>query len=319
MLENIRFEFHPLINEDVLIVDHYMEGLYNLALCDGELSIQEQEYINKLAMVTKMSKERQESVQYIDFDKNIDVLKYDFANKQIRYTFFCDLFVLAFCDGSISDEEFDFIGSMAETVNLDDRVFQYITRVAQAISKGTDNAYLLTILSRHKDVSFNQFQFYFGNVNNDRVKSKVKEIRSICNQLKELRNIYTKVNYNDMDSIIETFTDENQELLDSAVEKIENIRYEVEQETDDYIAFTEDDVYSDLEEIMHEIHHLSNMLLVHVAELSFSQMGFEGFDKHESDFDFAEDGKVFVNEIDTALAYLQEFDTYEDLVKKMGG
>ena len=166
MVENIRFEFHPLIKEDTLIVDHYMAGLYNLALCDGELSIQEQEYINKLAMVTKMSKERQESVQYIDFDKNIDVLKYDFANKQIQYTFFCDLFVLAFCDGSISDEEFDFIGSMAETVNLDDRVFQYITRVAQAISKGTDNAYLLTILSRHKGVSFNQFQFYFGNVNN---------------------------------------------------------------------------------------------------------------------------------------------------------
>ena len=116
-----------------------------------------------------------------------------------------------------------------------------------------------------------------------------------------------------------SFTYENQELLDFAVEKIENIRYEVEEETDDYIAFTEDDVYSDLEEIMHEIHHLSNMLLVHVAELSFSQMGIEGFDKHESEFDFAEDGRAFVNEIDKALAYLQEFDTYEELVKKMGG
>lgn len=318
MIENIRFDFHPLIKEDVLIVDHYIAGLYNLALCDGELSAQEEVFINKLAKAVNISNERLESIQYIDFDKNIDVLKYDFANKQIQYTFFCDLFVLALCDGNISDEEFDFIGSMAETVNLDDRVFQYITRVAQAVSEGTDNAYLLTILSRHKGVSFNQFQFYFGNVNNSKVRSKVTEIRSICKQLKELRSIYTQVDYDDTDSIIETFTDENQELLDSAVEKIEEIRYEVEEETDDYIAFTEDDVYSDLEEIIHEISHLSDMLWVHVAELSFSQMGFEGFDKYESDFDFAEDGRAFVNEIDKALEYLQEFDTYEDLVKKMG-
>lgn len=318
MIENIRFEFHPLIKEDALIIDNYIAGLYNLALCDGEISLQENEYINKIARVLKISKERMETIQYIDFDKNIDALRYDFANKQIQYTFFCDLFVLALCDGSISDEEFDYIGSLAETVNLDDRVFQYITRVAQSISKGTDNAYLLTILSRHKDVSFEQFQFYFGNVNTSRVKEKIAEIRSICKQLKELRTIYTKVDYDDIDSIIETFTDENQELLESAVEKIEAIRYEVEEETDDYIAFTEDDVYSDLEEIMHEIHYLSDMLLVHVAELSFSQMGLEDFDKHESDFEFAEDGKAFVNEIDKALAYLQEFDTYEDLVKKMG-
>lgn len=319
MIENIRFEFHPLIKEDTLIVDHYVAGLYNLALCDGELSNKEKEYIDKLAVATNMSKERMAAVQYIDFDKNIEVLKYDFANKQIQYTFFCDLFVLALCDGNISDEEFDYIGSMAETVNLDDRVFQYITRVAQAISKGTDSAYLLTILSRHKDVSFNQFQFYFGNVNNSVVRSKVTAIRSICKQLKELRSIYEKVDYNDLDSISETFTDENLELLDSAVEKIKDMRCEVEEETDDYIAFTEDDVYSDLEEIIHEIQHLSDMLLVHVTKLSMSQMGVEGFDKHESDFDFAEDGKALVNEIDKALAYLQEFDTYEELVKKMGG
>ena len=317
MLENIRFEYHPLKNEDNLIVDNYIAGLYNLALCDGDLSSQEEVYISQIVEELNLSEQRLENIKYINFEKNVEALKYDFAKKQIQYTFFCDLFVLALCDGNISEEEFDYIGSLAEAVDLDKRIFQYIIRVAQAISKGTDNAYLLTILSRHKDVSFRQFQFYFGNLNHTGVRNKVRKIKSVSKQLLDLKKVYSNVNYNEVNSIIETFTDKNMELLDSAVDTIEAINDEVEEEVNDFLGITDEDVYSDFEEIIQEIQHLSDMLLVHVGKLVFSQMGLDGFHNTSSDFDFEAEGKALVNEIDKALGYLKEFDTYEELVKKM--
>ncbi len=75
MIENIRFELHPLVQEDSLIIDNYISGLYNLALCDGKISEQEEDYINRIITKTNISKERLERIKYIEFNKNIEVLK----------------------------------------------------------------------------------------------------------------------------------------------------------------------------------------------------------------------------------------------------
>lgn len=317
-MEKIRFDLHPLRGESEYIQKCYLSLLLQLASCDGDIAKGEMNYIKKIAKVARVSDEDLEPLEYKDFDNILEALKYDFVTHKVAYACFCDMFVLAMVDGELNEEEKNFIGALAEEMELEESLFEYLCRISQAISKGSENAYLIAVLSRHKEVPFEQFQFFFGDVDNTHTRKCVKEMLAVGRKLEELKKRIQKVNFKNARSIAKVFPDDVfLEEVDDALNKITYLRLDLEEETCAYMEITDDGSW-ELEGLLDETSDSLDTLIEHSLESVLVEDGDMDWMDDFDIVDFAKDAHQVVEHIDGVMAYLESFHHYEEIRKKMG-
>lgn len=316
MMEKIRFDLHTLGGESEYIQRRYLSLLLQMAACDGDIVKEEMVYIKKIAGVARISDKDLEPLEYEDFDIILEALKYDFVTHEVAYACFCDMFVLAMEDGDLNEKEVNFIGALAEEMELEESLFEYLYRVSQAVSKGSENAYLIAVLSRHKEVPFEQFQFFFGDIDNTHTRKCVKEMLTVGRKLEELKKRIRKVNFKNARSIAKVFPDDGfLEEVGDALNMVTDLRLDLEEETCAYMEITDDGSW-EIEYLLDEISDSLDTLMAHSLEAVLAEDG-DWMDDFDS-MDFAEDADQIVEHIDGVMAYLEGFQHYEEIRKKMG-
>lgn len=298
----MNYSIHPLMDQDQYIKETYISMLFACAACDGDINADEQKYIRRLSKNIGCNEKECLENMYRDFNKLIEAFKLDFTGNNIIYTFICDAFLAAYCDGDLNDKEINFISRLAETANLDKRLFEYFYSVAELSKENTDISYIVAILSKPIEIDFKLFKYCFESYNKNQLLSN-DYVAKTLNTLEMLNKIKINTekfarNNNDRVDTIEYIYESLQPPLEDTIEQLGDLTREIQQETGRSLIISDDDVYWELVNELSELDDLTNQLFVDISRIEL--LG------EKLDLDLSKRMKEIVNYTDKVIRYLQE-------------
>lgn len=310
-MSKIKFQDHPILKENDYIKNIYISMLFQFVQSCEEENDERNEYLKKICFVCGYDYSSAESLGYESFEKLLDAFKYDFIGNKVIYTLICDLLILAFCEENPEDEELNLIGFIAETADMDERIFEYMYRVSQAICEDNDTSYLIAVLSRHKEVDFSLFRFYFANdKENIALKEYIEKILLARKDLERLQKKLDSTDIQDIHDLTSKLSSEFETEFTESVERLEELCEDIESETSCYMTISEDDVYWELIEILHDVNHSLDVMFIGAAQLIFVENGFASLSDIDRNLDYKKEYQELRMHMKEAFEYLDELKNF---------
>lgn len=298
----MNYSIHPLREEDEYIKETYVSMLFACAACDGEINEEEQKFIKELCININCNEKKCLENMYRDFNKLVDAFKLDFTGNKVIYTFICDAFLLGYSDGDLNDKEINFISRLAETANLDKRLFEYFYYVAELSKESSEISYIVAILSKPMEINFKLFKHCFESYNKNQLLNNEYVIKTLdtlemLNKIKINTEKFIRNNSDRVDAV-EYIYERLQPPLEDTIEQLENLTKEIQQETGRSLIISDDDIYWELVNELDELDDLTNQLFVDIAMIELCE--------EDLTLDLNKRMKDIINYTDKVIRYLKE-------------
>lgn len=298
----MNYSIHPLRDQDQYIKETYISMLFACAACDGDINADEQKYIRRLSENIGCNEKECLENMYRDFNKLVEAFKLDFTGNNVIYTFICDAFLAAYCDGDLNDKEINFISKLAETANLNKRLFEYFYSVAELSKENGDISYIVAILSKPIEIDFKLFKYCFESYNKNQLLSNdyvatTLDTLEMLNKIKINTEKFILCNRDRVDTI-EYIYESLQPPLEDTIEQLGDLTREIQKETGRSLIISDDDVYWELVNELSELDDLTNQLFVDISRIEL--LG------EKLDLDLSKRMKEIVNYTDKIIRYLKE-------------
>lgn len=296
------YSIHPLREQDQYIKETYMSMLFACAACDGDINLEEQEYIKRLSENINCNEKECLKNMYRDFNKLVEAFKLDFIGNDVIYTFICDAFLVAHCDGDLNEKEINFISRLAETANLEKRLFEYFYSVAKLSIENKESSYIIAILSKPIEMDFKLFKYCFESYNKSQLLRndyviKTLDTLEMLNKIKINTEKFIASNKGRVDTV--GYIYENlQPPIEDAIEQLGDLTQEIQHETEHSLTISDDDVYWEVVNELNELDELTNQLFADIAMIEL--LG------EKLDLDLGKRMKEIVNYVDKIINYLKE-------------
>lgn len=147
--DSTKLDSHPLIQMDLELKMHYLNGLALLMNVDGEIHEKEKEYFSALINISGMSDDTLKNLLEFCTDPNPEIVKEMIQELQkdakVTKLFLLDLLILAGKDGRFYEKEKNFISKISEHFSVPTETVSVLEHVAIAL-KTKDKTFLLTLL-----------------------------------------------------------------------------------------------------------------------------------------------------------------------------
>lgn len=296
------YSIHPLREQDKYIKGIYISMLFACAACDGDISSEEEKYIRRISESIDCDEKECLQNMYRDFNKLVEAFKLDFTGNHIIYTFICDAFLTAYCDGDLNEKEISFISRLAETAAVDKRLFEYFYSVAEMAKENSESAYIVAILSKPIEINFKFFKYCFEHYNKNQLLRNKYVIKTL-----DTLEMLTKIKINtekfiignkDRVATVGYIYEDLQPPIEDAIEQLGDLTQEIQHETEYSLIISDDDVYWELVNELNELDDLTNQLFADIAMIEL--LG------EKLDLDLDKRMKEIVNYIDKIIYYLKE-------------
>lgn len=298
----MNYSIHPLIEQDDYIKEVYVSMLFACAACDGDINNEEQNFIKNLCNNISCYDKKCLENMYRDFNKLVEAFKLDFTDNKVIYTFICDAFLVAYCDGDLNDKEINFICKLAEVANLDKRLFEYFYFVAELSRENNEINYIVAILSKPIEINFKLFKYCFESYNKNQLLSnyyvaKTLDTFEMLNKIKINTEKFIISNRDRVD-VIQYIYGTLQPPLEDTIEQLEYLTQQIQQETGKSLIISDNDIYWELVNELSELDNLTNYLFVDIGRIEIFG--------EKSDLDLNKRIGEIVSYIDKLIRYLQE-------------
>jgi tellurite resistance protein len=147
--DSTKLNSHPLIQMDLELKMHYLNGLALLMNVDGEIHEKEKEYLSALINISGMSDDTLKNLLEFCTDPDPELVKEMIQelkkDAKIAKLFLLDLLVLSEKDGHFHDKEKDFISKISEHFSVPMETVSFLENIATAL-KTKDQVFLLILL-----------------------------------------------------------------------------------------------------------------------------------------------------------------------------
>jgi uncharacterized protein YeeX (DUF496 family) len=271
----MNYSIHPLRNQDQYIKETYISMLFACSACDGDINAEEQKYIRRISENIGCNEKECLENMYRDFNKLVEAFKLDFTGNNVIYTFICDAFLAAYCDGDLNEKEINFISRLAETANLNKRLFEYFYSVAELSKENRDISYIVAILSKPIEIDFKLFKYCFEGydknqlLNNEYVLKTIDTLEML-NKIKRNTENFIRSNRDRVDAV-QYIYESLQPPLEDTIEQLEDLTKEIKQETGKSLIISDDDIYWEVVNELSELDDLTNQLFADIAMIELCE------------------------------------------------
>lgn len=298
----MNYSIHPLREQDEYIKETYVSMLFACAACDGDINDEEQNFIKELCTNINCNEKKCLENMYRDFNKLVEAFKLDFTGNKVIYTFISDVFLLGYADGELNDKEINFMSKLAETANLDKRLFEYFYSVAELSKENSETSYIVAILSKPIEINFKLFKYCFESYNKNQLLNNeyvVKTLDTIkmLNKVKKDTEQFIRSNRDRVDAV-QYIYESLQPPLEDTIEQLEDFTKEIKQATGRSLIISDDDIYWELVNELSELDYLTNQLFGDIAEIELCGK--------KLSLDLNKRMKEIVDYTDKVIRYLQE-------------
>jgi len=141
-------ELHPIVQMDLELKMHYLNGLALMMNVDGEIHEKEKEYLSALINISGMNDNTLKSMLEFCTDPNPELVKEMIQelkkDAKIAKLFLLDLFILAEKDGHFHEKEKQFISKISDVFSVPIETITVMEHLATAL-KTKDKVFLLTL------------------------------------------------------------------------------------------------------------------------------------------------------------------------------